>query len=119
MEEPHWVESLCSIASRWKQPGTTILGLFREAAPDLSEPPSFDRLVKARLGHATMLVDAWQNYSWDKRTTPSPYLDGLEVGFYDAGRHDVVEHRDRVDACADFIHREANWVLRRERVAAP
>ena len=33
-------------------------------------------------------------------------LEGLEVGFYDAGRHDVIVYDDRVDACSDFILRE-------------
>jgi hypothetical protein len=43
----------------------------------------------------------------------------LEVGFYDPdlGRLDVRRHVDATEACADFIYREASWVLRRERVS--
>lgn len=69
--------------------------------------------LRGRLRGDPDLIDAWQQYSWDKRGSPSPYLDRLEVGFYDAGYHDVRTHEDAVDACADFIHREALWVLQR------
>ena len=38
------------------------------------------------------LVDQWQGYSWDKRWSPSPYLEGLEVGHYDAGKRRIRTH---------------------------
>lgn len=63
-------------------------------------------------------MTAWQAYSDDQRGTPSSYLRGLEVGFADIEerklvRRAVVRHRDQAAACADFIRREAAWVLDR------
>jgi len=63
------------------------------------------------------LVDQWRGCSLDKRTAPSPYFgrDGvpLEVGFYDPtlGVLEVSLHADAIEACVDFIYREAAWVL--------
>jgi hypothetical protein len=74
--------------------------------------------VEQRLRRDAGLVEAWQGYSWDKRTSPSPYLDGVEVGFYDGGRRDVATHRDEASACADFLFREASWVLNRRNAGA-
>jgi len=47
-------------------------------------------------------VDAWQAYSYDKRSSSSPYLDGTEVGYFDGKRTDVVKYDDPSEACADF-----------------
>ena len=51
------------------------------------------------------LVQRWQAYSWDIRGAPSHYMEGVEVGLYDAGYRDVVRHSDSREpsACADFI----------------
>jgi hypothetical protein len=105
------VESLVTIAKRFREGGKTIRRLFEEANPDLSDRSSFEWAVEQRLRHRSDLVDAWQGYSRDKRTSDSPYLDGVEVGFYDRGRRDVVRHRDEASACADFLFRETSWVL--------
>jgi hypothetical protein len=83
LSEAPWVEPLCSIASRWRQPGTTIRGFFSEAAPEIAGRSSCTRLVRARLDRDPELVEAWQNYSWDKRGSPSPYLYEGEVGYFD------------------------------------
>jgi hypothetical protein len=73
--------------------------------------------VREVLEREPQLVDAWHNYSYDKRSTPSLYLDGTEVGFYDTepGRSDVNTYDDALAACAEFICREAAWVLHRTR----
>jgi hypothetical protein len=47
-----------------------------------------------------------------------PIMDGLEVGFFDEVRRDVIKQRDAASACADFVFREASWVLLR-RNAGP
>lgn len=112
-DEPGWVDQLCGIAAEWREGTLSIRERFERAAPDLDDPAILDYL-RRRLGRDSDLVDAWQSYSDDKRSSPSPYLDGLEVGFYDAGRGDVSRHDHPVDACADFIHREARWVLARQ-----
>jgi hypothetical protein len=119
-----WVEQLCAIASIWKRVDASIMQLFEAAAPDLSERSEFLAAVTEWLRKHPGLVEQWYGYSLDKRGSPSPYLEAdrtgvpLEVGFYDTtlGRLDVTHHVDTTEACADFIYREASWVLRRERV---
>lgn len=58
------------------------------------------------------LVRAWQQYSWDKRWSPSPYWesDRLEVGLFSGGYRDVKTHPDKETACAAFIVRELTWL---------
>jgi hypothetical protein len=74
--------------------------------------------VRTRLAEAPELIDLWQRWSYDKRWSPSPYLDGLEVGHYDAGKRDVRRHATTVDACADFVLAEVRWLVDR-RVVEP
>jgi hypothetical protein len=108
---PTWVESVATIAYRWREPGTTVRDLFEDARPNLSDRRVFETSVADRLKRDTGLVDAWQTYSWDKRTSRGPYFDGRDVGFFDRDRRDVIKHQDRASACADFLFREASWVL--------
>jgi hypothetical protein len=96
----------------------SIRGLF--AASDVPEDISADEFraaVADKLGSRPELVDAWRAYSYDKRGTPSHYLDGLQVGFWDGGNQDVATHSTPTDACVDFLYRETHWVLHRRRVA--
>ena len=62
------------------------------------------------------LVEIWQQWSYDKRWSPSPYLDGVEVGHYDSGKRHVRHHQTAADACADFVLAEARWVVERRVV---
>jgi hypothetical protein len=94
------------------QAGRSILATLSAIAPDL-DAPDFEERVAAQLRIAPDVVDRWQMYSEDQRASPNPYLDGLEVGFYDAGYRNVRVHSDRADAGADFIHRLTLWVLAR------
>ena len=110
------VSGLVTIALTWRTGDRSIRDHFRAAAPDLDDTESLRSAIRDALATDPRLLPAWQTYSYDKRSTPSPYLDVQEVGFYDDGRQDVVHHDDPVDACADFICREAAWVLRRDRV---
>ena len=71
--------------------------------PDLSDRDAFETALAARFQSDDALIDSWQNYSWDKRSSPGAYLEGLEVGWFEQGRHDVVMHVDRASACADFL----------------
>ena len=109
--ELEWVQRTCRIVQQWRSPGTTILQLFQDANPDLSDRQLFLAQVANYLESHADLIDAWQGYSWDKRSTPSSYLDGLEVGFYSDGRQDVKLHEDAPSACADFLFRECISVL--------
>ncbi len=72
--------------------------------------------VRSALQDRPGLTQTWQDWSYDKRWSPSPYLDGLEVGHYDAGRHHVRRHTTAVDACADFVLAEVRWVVERRVV---
>jgi hypothetical protein len=110
-----WLETLCRIPREWKTGQESIRELFERAAPDLSEPDHFAAVVRQKLLSDPELVEAWQAYSWDKRSSPSPYMDGTEVGFFDGERRQVIKHQDRTEACADFIYRESVWVLQRKR----
>jgi hypothetical protein len=99
----------------------SIRELFQRAAPDLDNP-QFLPVVARRLEHEPELVTAWQQYSHDKRGTPTPYLGGLEVGFVEVidgqvRSRDIRQFETAFDACAAFIFREAWWVLHRREVA--
>jgi len=110
--EPEWVDRLCSVPRDFLG-DKTIIGLFQEASPDLSDRQEFVELVAGYLAHHQELLETWQVYSYDKRVDQGPYLDGTEVGFYSAGRRAVQHYEHPLDACADFIYLEASWVLER------
>lgn len=107
-----WDERLIALPLRWKG-HLALLDLFSDAAPPSELGPDEAKSeIALRLRSQPELIERWQTYSYDKRATPEPYLDGLEVGMFDAGRHDVATYTDPVDACADFIYREVLWRLR-------
>lgn len=113
---PVWLEPLCQIALRYRSTETLIGELFQEAAPNLDNPGILN-LVAEHLALEPRLIEAWQSYPYGKRATPSPYLDGNEVGFvHEVGsnlqRDDVRHLETTCDACALFIVREAFWILR-------
>ena len=89
-----------------------MLATLAEIAPDL-DAPDFEERIAEQLRAMPDVVDRWQMYSEDQRASPNPYLNGLEVGFYDAGHRNVRVHADRADAGADLIHRLTLWVLAR------
>lgn len=108
-----WLEPLCRIAQQWKvDDGLTCLRRhFERVSPDVSDAARAVALVRVQLDEDPALAEAWQTYSYDKRSRPNPYLDDCEVGHFDGKRRDVIRYDDRLDACADFIVREARWVL--------
>src|SRR5262245_42490739 len=121
-----WIEEICSLALVWRSSEKSIRELFAPASPHIADRAAFLAAVRGWLRENPGLVDAWQAYCEDKRTGQSPYIyfdRTWKVGFCDssvkdvAGRYqDEVQHADAVDACADFIYREAAWVLERARV---
>lgn len=113
---PAWVEPLCLIGVEWRNSGQSLRDLFRRASPKLSDLIGMRHHIQTYLSSHPTLIDAWQKYSWDKRGSPSPFIDVMRVGFYDHGYHDVRQYDDRAAACADFICREASWVLEQRRV---
>jgi hypothetical protein len=103
--EPHSVEALCDIpitSSGWK-------GSFRDLF-DLSSPALADRRatvgeMRRILTDQPELIDAWEGFSEDNRSTPAPYLRGNEVGDFDGSYSSLIVHEDRVGACIDYIFR--------------
>ena len=89
----------------------SIRDLLIAAAPDLTDYHFVIDLVRMRLGDDPSLVDDWQIYSYDKRSSPILYLDDTEVGFFDREKKNRRTYRHPADACAQFIFAEAAWVL--------
>jgi hypothetical protein len=114
---PVWVEALSRVPLAFKEGNKSVRDLFQAAGPDLSDEARFLSLVSAYLRQNPTLVEAWQSYSYDKRTGEGPYMDNCEVGFYASGRYDVRHHDDNTTACGDFVFRESVWVLERRRIA--
>ena len=74
--------------------------------------------VRSALRERPDLIPIWQGWSYDKRWSPSPYLDDLEVGHFDAGKRQVRRHATQIDACADFVLAEVRWVVDRRVIEA-
>jgi hypothetical protein len=109
--ETSWLEPLLGIPVAFHSGDVSIRELFGRAEPDLDDH-NFRPLVESALARRPDLIEAWQIYSSDKRVSEGPYLEGNEVGYYSAGRQDVRRHDTPAAACADFVHREANQVIR-------
>lgn len=112
------IDLLCDVADSYRSGKQSPRQTFLSAAPDLSDPPALTAQIRAHLATRPELIQSWQQYSRGLRGTPNHYMEGLEVGFYDAGRRDVVQHPDERSACADFICRTAAWVLEGRRLGA-
>ena len=110
-----WVAQLCQIPEALHSGNLAIRTAFEHADPDLNDPATAVGMIRRHLDTTPQLVGAWQQYSYDKRASPGPYLDQDEVGFYDDGYQDVQRFDSPVDACAEFIYRESAWVLERRR----
>lgn len=110
-DPPAWVEPLCLIAQEWNTGDRSIRQQFERASPDLSDAARAQALIRHRLAEEPAIAEAWQIYSYEKRSRPRHYLDDCEVGYFDGKRRSVVRYDDRLDACADFIVREARSVL--------
>jgi hypothetical protein len=87
---------------------------LRLADRHFSDDPSFERSVAQVLQGSPQLVALWATWSGDQRWTPCAYLEGNEVGWYDGARRNLKVHPDTASAAADFIHRLAAWLARRE-----
>ena len=112
-------DALLAAVDRWRGGGSSLRDLFLQAGvQDVSDDELLSS-VYARLSKDPGLIDSWQQYSWDKRWSPSPFLDGLEVGHYDDGRQNAKQYASPARACADFVLREVRWVISKTVVADP
>jgi hypothetical protein len=119
-----WVELTCRLPLVFRTGEKSIRQLFEPALNHLDDPATFLAAINNWLREHPDLIHAWEAYCTDKRTGRGPYFDrdSLAVGFYDpsagpvaAPNRDARLHVDPVEACADFIYREAAWVLRGAR----
>ncbi|GAC1611306.1 MAG: hypothetical protein NVS3B26_23310 [Mycobacteriales bacterium] len=112
----HWADGLTTIPVRFHSGHQSLGEIFEESAPPPGTSLEAVRVAVAeRVLDNPTLVEAWQVYSCDKRSSPSPFMDGHEVGFFDGGKQDTATHTTPADACVDFICREMEWVLHRRR----
>jgi len=103
---------VCRMVLHRAEPG--FAAKLAAAAAEFARP-GFEQALATHLRANPELVEAWATWSADQRWSPSAYVEGTEVGWYDGGRHDVRRHPDRAAAAADFIHRTSVW-LAYERV---
>lgn len=108
-----WVPALCRAVR--ERDNRSYLEMF-EVARDHMDDPDFEVLVAAQLSVEPDLVDLWERFSGDNRGTPASYFDGTTVGRYDGQHVDVVRHTDRIEACADFLHRRVVEILTHRRL---
>jgi hypothetical protein len=111
-----WVDALCDVPSRMRRENKSLLDCVREARPELSDDDAGIDAIARHLRANPERVADWQRESSDTRGSPSHYVKGREVGFYDAGFYDRRTHEDEISARADFVYRKAVWVLNRRRV---
>jgi hypothetical protein len=87
---------------------------LRLADRHFTDDSSFERSVVQVLQGSPELIALWAAWSRDQRWTPSAYMEGNEVGWYDGARRNLKVHPDAASAAADFIHRLAVWLARGE-----
>ena len=117
-----WVEEIGRISRVWRSGEKSIREPFAPALPHIDDRAAFLAAVSGWLRERPDLIDAWQAYCEDKRAGRSPYFyfdQAWKVGFCDSSVKEGARryqgeclHTDAVEACADFIYREAAWVLR-------
>jgi hypothetical protein len=78
----------------YRQGGRTLSDVFVDAGVNEVSDEELAGAVLSTLGDRPKLIATWQGWSYDKRWSPSPYLDGLEVGHHDAGRQHVRRYAD-------------------------
>jgi hypothetical protein len=76
--------------------------------------PGLEAALTESLHEHPGLIELWETWSADQWWTPSVYVDGTEVGWFDGVRRNVRIHPDRGAAVADFIRRLAAWLSKRE-----
>lgn len=109
--EPFDADALLASIDTWRRGGAQLADLFFAAGVESVDDDELRRAVRERLADNAALIENWQGYSYDKRWTPSPYMDGVEVGHYDTGYRHVRKHQTTTDACADFVLTEVRWVV--------
>ncbi|TDC53598.1 hypothetical protein E1212_05345 [Jiangella ureilytica] len=101
------------VASIVKHRDEPAFGLLLQLADQLFADIEFERHLAEGLRGEPALIELWDLWSGDQRWTPSVYIEGTEVGWFDGERRHVKVHPDRAGAVADFVHRLSAWMSRR------
>jgi hypothetical protein len=110
------VDALLRSTELFREGGRSPADVFLSAGVGSVSDKDLLEAVRGALEGRPDLVAVWQQWSYDKRWSPSPYLDGVEVGHYDHGYQHVRHHQTAADACADFVLAEVRWVVERRVV---
>ena len=96
---------------------TAFVDLLRAADAEF-EDAAFEPALADALRSSPLLIDRWNVWSGDQRWTPSAAVDGVETAWVtpEGGSEHLRVHSDGAAAVADFIHRMAAWLARREVV---
>lgn len=120
IEDP-WTRC-AALAARWRSPGWSgsIREEFGSFGLALDDPPSARSAVRSALALRPGLVADWRAYGADRRGAPAPAISGTTVSSFQPDASppevDVVHHVDEVAAVADYVVREAFWVLAGRRI---
>jgi hypothetical protein len=106
--------SAARVASIVKHRSEPAFVLLLQLADRYFADPGFEGELGRNLRDNPTLIELWETWSVDQRWTPSVYVVGTEVGWFDGVRRHVRIHPDRGAAVADFIQRLAAWLSRRE-----
>jgi len=98
--------------------GPGFVSILRRADQHFDGDGAFEFALAHVLRADSALVDLWATWSVDQRSTPSAHLEGTEVGWFDGACRYVRVHPDQASAAADFVHRLAAWLARREIVGS-
>lgn len=92
-----------------------FVDLLREADAEFADAV-FEPAVADALRAHPELIEKWNLWSGDQRWTPSAGVDGFTTMWVPSGggSEHVRVHADGAAAVADFIHRMAVWLARRE-----
>jgi hypothetical protein len=102
---------VASIVEHRSEPGFVLL---LQLADLHFRDPGFEDPLAESLRSESRLIELWATWSADQRWTPSAYVEGTDAGWFDGQRRHVRAHPDDAAAVADFIHRMAAWLSRRE-----
>lgn len=113
------VDALLDSVNSLRRGGRTPAEVLTDSGVNTVGDEELRNAVSSVLQVRPDLVQLWQGWSWDKRWTPSPYLDRLEVGHYDGAKTHLRVHATPADACADFVVAEVRWIVERRVVSYP
>ena len=108
------IPSICTLVGNFRSGGGSVAQLLSSAGvvdePSLPPRSEFASYLSSR----PELVESWLRWSQDKRVSSgwyfSPAPNGFVVGYYPNGPE--MPFQDKVEACAEFVRREAGQVVR-------